>query len=1266
MSTDKYRTVLEVDADIKGAEAGLGEFGKQLKQLSGESDAAAEAAAPLVRELEALEKATRAQQGLETASREVEELATQFTQAQKAVESASKSLEEADQRAKAARAGYDSASKSVEELTKEQKQLRESLKESGTQKEYVREKLKEVGTALKDAKKEQSNYSKELATSEKAVDSAADSLERKKDAVRETADAQKDSAKALEAWQNRAKAAGLDTDNLTKNAVNLKGRTAELAESSNELAKRLKDSGDAGKKAGQDFTPLRENLLSLAQAAAGLVALDAVTDRLKAAAKASAEFETAMAEVSTLLDDVGEMGDLRRGVEALSLEFGGDVKTNAKALYDVISAGAASSADAIETLRAANQLALGGVTDVSVAADGLTSALNAYGAEAGTATNVSDAFFTAVKAGKTTVAELSSSIGGVAPTAKAAGVSLEELLSGVAALTAGGVKTSQATTQLRSVISAIIAPSQQAKNAAKEMGIEFSEAALRSQGLERFLNNIAVAAGGNNEKISKLFGSVEALNGVLTLTGSGADKFSDTMLRMEERTGATEEAVAKMSDTAAARAANFQQSLAAMERALGDAVLAFAPLLDSLTATLNAFNNMEPGTQSAIAGFGALAVAVPAAALAIGGLVKSAQALLDPFRKGKAQLDAVSSATDKATKATGALALAMKALPLVAVAAGLALLATPAAEFAASFSDAAKALDEFTANRSATLAKEIGLLQEKLDYEKQGLDAIILTGKALEKRSAKELAAYAEVLAATEETLLVQLSLAARERELAELRGKSTVLYEKQLTDIRSKLEEVRGAQEEVAVATEVAASGWGQYRQLAIESSEAAKTALGGVREALTEVGGVSEATAQELAGIGEAGREALELAKAEVDRLNDSLQFLAGESSVVQKAFMKEFGAATEAVAELEKVLNDVRIESLTRLGLDAEEIATGLSKNFREAADAVNALGQSGVATAAELEAALGVLADSSKSQQETQKVIDLVRELGNQGKITTEAMQALVDRVASMADATDEVEAAFKRLGVTSRAELQRIAKQALDDYNTIRKAGTSSSKDIAAALDALAKRAEASGDRQILAFVESQRAALGLRDSIDEVAQSSKVAGDEMEVAGQRGAAAFDQAAAAADRLADAATRAGSAQAGGEGLGGQAVQGAGVPPAASALFNRLSSEFGADFLREYERIASVELTGRFTAAEAAQRASAIMERIARDLRRREGGEEGGRGGGTGDRRPGGLGSPVASQVVNINVTGVASADPKALDALARQLLPTISKLSRIGA
>jgi methyl-accepting chemotaxis protein len=174
--------------------------------------------------------------------------------------------------------------------------------------------------------------------------------------------------------------------------------------------------------------------------------------------QASERFSKSMAEVSTLVDDTSGIPFLTQQVRALTREYGGDVNVNAKALYDIISAGATQSAAAITELNVANRLAIGGVTDVSTAADGLTSVLNAYNLQARDAVTVSDAFFIAVKQGKTTIPELSKDIGQLAPLASTAGISLDQLLSAIAALTASGVRTPQAITGLRQAIANIIKP----------------------------------------------------------------------------------------------------------------------------------------------------------------------------------------------------------------------------------------------------------------------------------------------------------------------------------------------------------------------------------------------------------------------------------------------------------------------------------------------------------------------------------------------------------------------------------------------------------------------------------------------------------------------------------------------------------------------------------------------------------------------------------------------------------------------------------------
>jgi TP901 family phage tail tape measure protein len=271
----------------------------------------------------------------------------------------------------------------------------------------------------------------------------------------------------------------------------------------------------------------------------------------KNAVRDAAEFGKAMAEVSTLLPGTASsLSQLTEEAKKLSIEFGKPPVEQAKAFYQIISAGASSAAEATDTLTAANKLAAGGVTSVEVAADGLTTILNSYGDAAGTATDVSDAMFVAMKAGKTTIEQLSVSIGKVAPLAEAAGVSLEELLSAAAALTKGGITTKESMTGLRAVLAAVSKPSSDAQRVASRLGLEFSASGLKAKGFAKFLEEVKEKAGGSTEDLAKLFGGVEALVPVLSLTGKGAEDFSSILLDMSVRAGATEEALAKMSESA--------------------------------------------------------------------------------------------------------------------------------------------------------------------------------------------------------------------------------------------------------------------------------------------------------------------------------------------------------------------------------------------------------------------------------------------------------------------------------------------------------------------------------------------------------------------------------------------------------------------------------------------------------------------------------------------------------------------------------------------
>ena len=277
----------------------------------------------------------------------------------------------------------------------------------------------------------------------------------------------------------------------------------------------------------------------------------AISGASVAAYKFGTEYETSAAKVSTIADTSKiSMENLGKAVMQLSTDTGESAAGLNEALYSAISAGA-DTASAVDLVGVAVKAARGGFTDTETAVDGLTSALNAYGMETTDAEGLANKFLVTQNLGKTTFGELASSIGGVAPTAHAAGVSIDELLSGVASLTANGVGTSEAMTGIKAALSNVIKPSSEAAKMAEQLGLDFSTAALQSKGFAGFLDDVKTATGGNMDQMAKLFGSVEALNTVLTLTSDqGGELMNKTLDEMSTNTTALDDAYEAMSNTA--------------------------------------------------------------------------------------------------------------------------------------------------------------------------------------------------------------------------------------------------------------------------------------------------------------------------------------------------------------------------------------------------------------------------------------------------------------------------------------------------------------------------------------------------------------------------------------------------------------------------------------------------------------------------------------------------------------------------------------------
>ncbi len=253
---------------------------------------------------------------------------------------------------------------------------------------------------------------------------------------------------------------------------------------------------------------------------------------IKSTITTTIQFEKTFKNVLTLLSDSDKIkfgSFLREGSIKIMSDFGFSIKDVNKALFDTISAGV-PAADAIEFLRKASVLAIGGVTSLGTAVDGVTTIVNSYGLSMKDVSKVTAAFFSAQKFGKVTVEELNQEVGSSAPIAHAAGVSFQELLSIYAELTKEGIKATEATTAIKGIINAVIKPTQESEKVFKSLGIQVGLTAVRQQGLYNILVKVANATGDNADALTKLIPNRRALLGITAL-GTDALKDYDKILK---------------------------------------------------------------------------------------------------------------------------------------------------------------------------------------------------------------------------------------------------------------------------------------------------------------------------------------------------------------------------------------------------------------------------------------------------------------------------------------------------------------------------------------------------------------------------------------------------------------------------------------------------------------------------------------------------------------------------------------------------------------
>lgn len=388
-------------------------------------------------------------------------------------------------------------------------------------------------------------------------------------------------------------------------------KTSKKAES---MAEKV---GSAFHKAGQKITSVGK---AIAPVSAGMATA------LGASVKSASDFTNGMAKMSTLFDTQKvSVSDLSKQFINLSNKTGLASTELAEAGYQALSAGVDVN-NAVSFVETAGNLAKAGFTSTATAVDVLTTAMNAYGEQAGTAEEISNKLVRTQNLGKTTVDELASAMGKVIPTASAMGVNIDNLTSGYVMLTKQGIATAEATTYLNSMMNELGDSGTDLGGIIKEKtGMSFQECMQSGMSLAEVLQVTKQYADENGIAYNELWSSAEAGKAGLSILNGGVEEFNTTVGIMASKTDDVGEALNKLeTPSVKVKKALNQVKNAGIE--FGTTIMsALAPTLEKVTGLLEKattwFSSLDEKTKQNIATAMALVAGLSPVLMIIGKLV---------------------------------------------------------------------------------------------------------------------------------------------------------------------------------------------------------------------------------------------------------------------------------------------------------------------------------------------------------------------------------------------------------------------------------------------------------------------------------------------------------------------------------------------------------------------------------------------------------------------------------------------------------------------
>lgn len=425
----------------------------------------------------------------------------------------------------------------------------------------------------------------------------------------------------------------------------------------------------AANKAAKEFSGFNKAAAHLSNFGA---AADKIADKVKgismaaggviiATSKMASDYQNSMNKVNTIAKLNGrEYNTLSRQLLGVSTATGKSAKETAEAAYQALSASVPTD-KLVSFTKTATNLSKAGFTTTANSVDLLTTVMNSYGKSAGTASDIANRLIVVQNDGKTTVDELSQSMGGVISTAKTYGVNLDNISAAYISLTKQGINTAKSTTGINSMLNELGSSSKKTgKVLEKETGKSFSELMRSGMSLRDVLEILYRHVGKSSDRMKALFGNANAGKTAMSLLGQSTSEYNSELNKLKNSQGTVNDALKKL-DSPSARA---NRALNAMKNAgisVGQSFLTIAtPAIKSFSTwaqKLAAYTDRMTDSEKRLVAGSLIGVAsLYEVAKVTAGVANTASKVITIFTKLNGIIRGTSVAMGGAQTASGALA----------------------------------------------------------------------------------------------------------------------------------------------------------------------------------------------------------------------------------------------------------------------------------------------------------------------------------------------------------------------------------------------------------------------------------------------------------------------------------------------------------------------------------------------------------------------------------------------------------------------------------